>query len=518
MGDFKHDGLAVPGKVDLAHEPPFVLGNLHVDPPTRQLVAGDRQETVEPKVMQVLVALFRAAGTVVSRDELIDRCWDGRIVGDDALNRVIGRIRTIASGVGAKSFRVDTISRVGYRLNIAGKAPGITQSPAKPSFLPRVDRRTAIVGLVATGSILALGSAAYLATRGPAVPPEAKALFDEANALTTNGDLADDWQIIAYLKEAVRLAPDYGQAWGKLALMYRSMLLQHPVESTAGFDVLLADAVRQARRFDPDNPDALAAELVSQNPFGQWARFEQVFARLLQNSPGYPLALRQQGILLMNVGRWRDARTTLATLKARRPLDPVLRYQLIVSTWSAGELSAAENELEEATRRWPRQSVIWETKVKILALSGRPKAALTLASDPDSQPLDNLGGVVALRTLWLKALASGSRADISRAIDANTASARAVENQALPSAMTIASLGEAELALDILEGFFLKRGAFSEVYPRPTRGGPQFTTHPLFQPHAAVLWKNPRFGALLDEIGLERYWRSTGTLPDFRQA
>ena len=91
MGEFRHDGLAVPGKVDLAHEPAFTIGNLRVEPPTRQIYNADERQTLEPRVMQVLVALARADGNVVSRDDLIQCCWDGRIVGDDAINRVIGR-------------------------------------------------------------------------------------------------------------------------------------------------------------------------------------------------------------------------------------------------------------------------------------------------------------------------------------------------------------------------------------------------------------------------------------------
>ena len=42
---------------------------------------------LDPRVMQVLVALTGAAGKVLSRDDLIALCWDGRIVGDNAINR-----------------------------------------------------------------------------------------------------------------------------------------------------------------------------------------------------------------------------------------------------------------------------------------------------------------------------------------------------------------------------------------------------------------------------------------------
>src|SRR5262245_22173285 len=122
MGELKHDGLAVPGRVVLAREPAFTLGVLRVDPPTRQVEADGHSETLEPRVMQVLVALACADGVIVTRDELIERCWEGRIVGEDSINRSLSRIRQLAAGIGGGSFGVETITKVGYRLNVSGCA------------------------------------------------------------------------------------------------------------------------------------------------------------------------------------------------------------------------------------------------------------------------------------------------------------------------------------------------------------------------------------------------------------
>lgn len=101
-------------KVDLAKEADFLLGGILVRPATRQVESAGAPETLEPRIMQVLVALARRRGEVVSRDELIATCWEGRIVGDDALNRCIARIRKL--GEAKADFRLETIPRVGYRL------------------------------------------------------------------------------------------------------------------------------------------------------------------------------------------------------------------------------------------------------------------------------------------------------------------------------------------------------------------------------------------------------------------
>ena len=80
----------------LAHAAPFRLGAMEVRPGTREVIGPTAREVIEPRVMQVLVALASAKSEVVSRDDLIACCWDGRAVGEDAINRVISKIRRLA--------------------------------------------------------------------------------------------------------------------------------------------------------------------------------------------------------------------------------------------------------------------------------------------------------------------------------------------------------------------------------------------------------------------------------------
>lgn len=101
--------------IDVAREADFVLGGLEVRPRSRELVAGGRSEVLEPRIMQVLIALARRRGQVVSRDELTALCWGGRIVGEDAIYRCIQALRQRAQTYGG--FSVTTVSRLGYRLD-----------------------------------------------------------------------------------------------------------------------------------------------------------------------------------------------------------------------------------------------------------------------------------------------------------------------------------------------------------------------------------------------------------------
>ncbi len=102
--------------VDLARSEPFAFGGTQVEPRLRQVVYADgASESLEPRVMEVLVALGRARGAVVSRADLSTACWRGTVVGEDALQRVIQRLRKVA--VRSGSFEIETITKVGYRLS-----------------------------------------------------------------------------------------------------------------------------------------------------------------------------------------------------------------------------------------------------------------------------------------------------------------------------------------------------------------------------------------------------------------
>jgi TolB-like protein/DNA-binding winged helix-turn-helix (wHTH) protein len=102
--------------ITLGGESDFALSELHVCPSLREVRAGEKKETVEPRVMQVLVVLALAEGAVVSRETLIERCWGGRIVGEAAINTCIAKVRAVAGLGGGLAFEIETVPRVGYRL------------------------------------------------------------------------------------------------------------------------------------------------------------------------------------------------------------------------------------------------------------------------------------------------------------------------------------------------------------------------------------------------------------------
>lgn len=161
--------------VDLAHAAEFSLGHMRVRPSLREVETGGTVERIEPRVMQALVALAGADGAVVSRDELIARCWNGAVVSEDAINRVIGKLRKL-SLLYTDSFEIETIPRVGFRLKAAavtsGAAPAAPKSPTLPEitdpitpFAPPPSRETALSnrGIPIFRALSLVGAAAVVA-------------------------------------------------------------------------------------------------------------------------------------------------------------------------------------------------------------------------------------------------------------------------------------------------------------------------------------------------------------------
>ena len=114
MGEWASGGLL--SAADLADRADFRLGLAEISPSTHILRGPGGQTSVEPLVMQVLLVLCDAGGSVVSREALFGRCWGNVVVGDDSLNRIIAEARRVARSIAPGSFAIETIPRTGYRL------------------------------------------------------------------------------------------------------------------------------------------------------------------------------------------------------------------------------------------------------------------------------------------------------------------------------------------------------------------------------------------------------------------
>lgn len=92
------------------------LGALHYNANQRQLSNTEQQLYLEPRQHQLLLCLLQATGQVVSRDTLIARVWQGRIVSDSAINRAVSILRKAFACLDHSRDYIETMPKLGYRL------------------------------------------------------------------------------------------------------------------------------------------------------------------------------------------------------------------------------------------------------------------------------------------------------------------------------------------------------------------------------------------------------------------
>lgn len=124
----------------------LVIGEYQFDGGAGQLWRGDEEIKLAPRASALLAALAERSMQVVTKQELIDRLWDGKAVGDDALSSCVQELRRALGDDPRKPRVVETRHRRGYRL-LLPVAPDATASSAaeKSPLLPPSDKASVAV-------------------------------------------------------------------------------------------------------------------------------------------------------------------------------------------------------------------------------------------------------------------------------------------------------------------------------------------------------------------------------------
>lgn len=478
--------------------------------------------------MQVLIALGGTPGRVVSRDELIETCWDARFVGEDAINRVIGKLRRVAEQAAAGAFRIDTVARVGYRLSIAPAAPAMPASAAIPPASPsRSWMRWALPALAAAILVwVAVEQIAYRPPRplarqrnGEQLPAAVRDLETRGLAAMFENTPQQTAEAITYLRQAAERAPRTASVWGSLAMSYALDLGWVVPAERAAVAARARDAARHALALDPRDSRSLAA-LVSLEPtFGNWRGKDAALRAARQRAwPEAGPLLYQEIQFLVAVGRLKDASTRAERLVRASPLVPWIQAASVDLLAANGRLADADRAAQAARAIWPRERLTWFTSFDLAAFNGQPERALAMAADRGGWPKDTRSEDILLAERTVRAMMSHDPAETDRVLRdyrADAGRGHADAERAMRAAAALGRPGDALAFAEILyrkplaatpRRTMLPRVGFDSDGERPTAA--------LFLPPARALWTAPGFLALTARIGLLDYWRRTGA-PDF---
>lgn len=631
---------AKPDVIDLAREADFALGALQVRPAAREAINGATRELLEPRVMQVLVALYRRHGMVVSRDELIMRCWAGRAVSDDAINRCTGAIRKLASSHGG--FVLETVPRIGYRLvEIGARPPAETEAAPPPGsaairWRPRALIAAIVLALAAVGAALwfARPPAKLLTVRAPVrqaiavlpftplsgdpdirsfgdsvatavaealnrigqpvVPPaesfrfrgaakagaarELKAMyvvdgevrrkdgrvrisvrlddavhgktvfahsFDEPErrapalpdrvaayvaALSWGYDITgwdtrfaptilraseqhkrgDRFAAYQTVRALAKAEPDDAHIQGVYASYAVDLLYADTAVRNPGLIAEARAAANRALRLDPNSSKAYAA-LASATPHFLWAEREAYLNKARAADPDSVGVTEYMTWFLNDVGRTRDAAPTARSAYERFPYHPLSHERQIEQLLGAGGGAAIRRILPDARRLWPDHAIFLALSFEESAFGGTPAAAADLLAEPETARLLPANRL----TLWrqiVRALQSRRPADIATV---SRGCADAGEDW-WSCMIALTMLGRQDQAYRIADAAYPdQRAATAAALLEKWLSNKELPlTRYLFVPATAPLRADPRFHALVERVGLMRYWRTAGA-PDF---
>jgi tetratricopeptide (TPR) repeat protein len=393
------------------------------------------------------------------------------------------------------------------------------ERPAAPPAAAQVDRR-AVIAAGALGA--AAVAAATLVLRQPGDPPlspENMLLLQKGLDALQQFDALDAEQpgsaapAVALLTKAAEAMPGSAEAWGGLAMAYAaSWRAASPAERPGLADRTRSAAARALAVREVDHRARAALNMI-EPVYRNWLGAERSRRASHEMSANFPIHIFLLSEVLGSVGRWREAADLSMKADRNRFLIPGPDRKVVVNLWAAGRLQEADVALAEAVERWPQHPQVWRTRLSYLLYSGRARDALAMLRDQPNIPPGIPEALVATATATAEGLTDERKR--AAALVANRDYAATHPGSAPHVAQAMVAIGEQATALAMLDGYYFGTGAWAAQ--SPPGGDQNRLTATLFLPSMRPLWQLPAFDRLLTRIGLTRYWRQSGTAPDYRR-
>lgn len=492
--------------------------------------------------MQVFVALARANGRILSRDDLVEICWAGRIVGEDAINRTLSRLRGVLLALDAKGFTIETITKVGYRLIVPGDegrahlttvatAPAgdrhlsrrlfaeyrLILDPAAASVMPPISRRAILAG--GASIALVLGGAGLWRARRENRMIEVQRFVDRGDVLLRDAVPIQAGEALPPLQSALNIDPHDARALGLLALTEETRA-NNGGSANAGDALRIAEeAARAALQRDANEPHARLAMIDLMAGSLDWSQLEDRLEVVRALAPANLHVLGSLTSFLQAAGRTSRSWMYNEQAAAAAPSSPTPQWRRALRLWTAGRNQEALNLSERLLPLWPTHALVWNARFMILAFTDRTGAAAAMLHDAEAPPINAHPVRLEQWLPTLGAFAEPSPARIAKARDANLAAAQLNPGQATYAAMALSQLGEIDAAFDVIDALLLSKGRLVSRRPIVARSFVANSlswcrTQWLFMPPLAAVRSDARFEAVCDGIGLARYWQQRGVGPD----
>lgn len=94
----------------------ILIGQLTLDTRSRELSSATETLYLEPQTFELLSLFIAADQGQLSRDQLIEQLWAGRVVSESAINKAVSLLRKAFAQLDPECSYIETLPKVGYRL------------------------------------------------------------------------------------------------------------------------------------------------------------------------------------------------------------------------------------------------------------------------------------------------------------------------------------------------------------------------------------------------------------------
>jgi DNA-binding winged helix-turn-helix (wHTH) protein/tetratricopeptide (TPR) repeat protein len=282
----------------------YEIGVFVLDVTERRLSGSGADIALPPKAFDLLVALVRRAGTLVSKRELLDVVWPGTSVEEGIISVHVSALRKILGTTDGGSHGIETVPRTGYRFTgTAARRPPVrvgVVSIFSPGILPA---RAAVSEFIGTGRT-------HLLTASRAAVPKAIDAF----------------------RSAVELDPGYAAAHAGLALACCAQAELRLVAPADAYTEARAASLR-ALAMDSSNADAqVALGTVLFLSDWNWTGARKSLERALQVDADHTEGWLLYGRLLDALGQMDQGLAAKQKALERNP-SATVHLQIALSLW-----------------------------------------------------------------------------------------------------------------------------------------------------------------------------------------
>lgn len=422
----------------------YRFNDFRIDLARQELWQGDDIVSVEPMAFQLLVLLIENHDRLVTKDELLNVLWDGRVVSDAALSTCIKSARRAVADAGNRQEVIKTMHGKGLRWvadvrPASGTTARVEPRDTRTDTDREVGQKQAIRPSIAILPFAVIGAGSQATTLSVAIPHELIATISRLR-----------WISVIARGSSFRFDPDAGNLdavrtslgvryclTGSVETVGQHVVVGVVLTDTADGEVIWADRFRSrledvhevretiisqvifAVEVQIPMSEAAKARLRSPESIDAWStyhlglqslyRFDvnendraiAMFERAISLEPGFArahgaLSFAHFKTAFMHYSNDRDLALKAARANAEQaiefdPMDPFANFNMGRSLWLTGDLEGAKVWLNRATLLSPNFAQGLYARAWTETLSGSPDSGILLSDEARAlSPLDPL--------------------------------------------------------------------------------------------------------------------------------